>query len=49
VLGVLNRECELTLQTRVAHPVPTCKLDCLVDGKLIIHAHQTIDSVETVS
>jgi hypothetical protein len=30
----------------MAHAVATSKLDRLVDGKLIIHAHKTVDPME---
>jgi hypothetical protein len=43
VLGILHGEGELALETRVAHSVAACKLDCFVNGEFIVHANQTID------
>jgi hypothetical protein len=43
VLRILYREGELALETRVAHAVAACELDCFVDGELIVHTDETVD------
>lgn len=39
---ILDREGELALQARVAHAVAAGELDSLADGKVIVHAYQTV-------
>jgi hypothetical protein len=43
VLGILHREGELALETRVAHAVAAREFDSFADGKFIVHADEAVD------
>jgi hypothetical protein len=49
MLGILDRESELALQTGVAHSMTTCELDGLVDREVIVHAHEAIDPEDALA
>jgi hypothetical protein len=49
MLGILDRESELALQTGVAHAMTTRELDGLVNREVIVHAHETINSEDALA
>ena len=40
---ILDRECELSLQTCVTHTMTAGELCCLGDGDIVVHTDETID------